>query len=343
MSNWNIRIWEYDFNAPHWLWLLALVPVILFLLFRAEKKRMGDVKFSRSSVDQRSIGSIWISRLRDGLILSLGLSLTLLICALAKPFHWSLNEDTSIDYKYGIDIILTMDVSGSMLARDFEPNRLEAAKQVAKEFIKGRRGDRIGLVVYGESAFTACPATLDYSVLAEQLEKVNIDDRIGTGTAIGTGLGTAVTRLREDTGSGKVIILLTDGRNNSGDITPMTAAELARAKNIRVYTIGMGGEGPALMPQNTVFGTQFVPQEVDIDEETLKKIAKLTNGKYFRATNKNSLQDIYKEIEKLEKRKLEDQRYKAEPPAHPEGFLNWAFVLLLLSAGIYTVLFRYND
>lgn len=343
MGNWNIRIWEYEFNAPQWLWLLVLVPIVLYLLIRAERMRNGDVKFSRSTEDQRSIGSTWITRLRDVLILSLGLSLSLMILALAKPFHWSLNEDTSIDYKYGIDIILTMDVSGSMLARDFEPNRLEAAKQVAKEFIQGRRGDRIGLVVYGENAFTACPATLDYRVLTEQLAKVNIDDRIGTGTAIGTGLGTAVTRLREDTGSGKVIILLTDGRNNSGEITPMTAAELARAKNIRVYTIGMGGEGPALMPQNTVFGTQFVPQEVDIDEATLKKIADLTNGKYFRATDKNSLQNIYKEIETLEKRKLEDQRYKAEPPAHPEGFLNWAFVLLFISVILYTTLFRFND
>lgn len=343
MSNWNIRIWEYEFIDSQWLWLLTLVPVFLFFLFKAERKRTGDINFSRSTEDQRSLGSIWIPRLRDALILSLGLSLTLLICALAKPYHWSFHDDSSVDYKYGIDIILTMDVSGSMLARDFEPNRLEAAKQVAKEFIEGRHGDRIGLVVYGESAYTACPATLDYNVLIEQLSRVNVDDRIGTGTAIGTGLGTAVTRLREDTGSGKVIILLTDGRSNSGEVSPLTAAELARAKNIRVYTIGMGGNGPALMPQNTVFGTQFVPQDVDIDEVTLKKIAQLTNGKYFRATTKNSLQEIYKEIETMEKRKLEDQRFKSEPPAHPEGFLNWAFVLLTLSVAIYSLLFRFND
>lgn len=343
MNNWNARIWEYDFNAPVWLWLLLVVPPILYFLLLAEKRRKGDITFSRSTNDQRSLGSSWISRLREGIIIAFGLALTLLIFALAKPYHWSMNDDSSADYKYGIDIILTMDVSGSMLARDFEPNRLEAAKLVAKEFIKGRRGDRIGLVVYGESAFTACPATLDYNVLIEQLSRVGVDDRIGSGTAIGTGLGTAVTRLREERESGKVIILLTDGRNNSGEISPMTAAELARAKGIRVYTIGMGGKGPALMPQNTVFGTQFVPQEVDIDETTLKKIADLTDGKYFRATNKNSLQDIYAEIEKLEKRKLEDQRYKSEPPAHPEGFLNWAFVLLILSVGSYSVLFRFND
>ena len=270
-------------------------------------------------------------------------ALAFLILALAKPYHWSMNDESSVDYKYGIDIILAMDVSGSMLARDFEPNRLEAAKLVAKEFIKGRRGDRIGLVVYGESAFTACPATLDYNVLIEQLSRVGVDDRIGNGTAIGTGLGTAVTRLRDERNSGKVIILLTDGRNNSGEISPLTAAELARAKGIRVYTIGVGGNGPALMPQNTVFGTQFVPQEVDIDESTLTKIADLTKGRYFRATDKNSLQDIYTEIEKLEKRKLEDQRYKSEPPSHPEGFLNWAFVLLILSVGSYSILFQFND
>ena len=312
MSNWNALVWEYDFNAPVWLLLLLVLPPILYFLLRAEKKRKGDVTYSLSIANQRSLGSAWITRLREGIILAFMVALAFLILALAKPYHWSMNDESSVDYKYGIDIILTMDVSGSMLARDFEPNRLEAAKLVAKEFIKGRRGDRIGLVVYGESAFTACPATLDYNVLIEQLSRVGVDDRIGNGTAIGTGLGTAVTRLRDERNSGKVIILLTDGRNNSGEISPLTAAELARAKGIRVYTIGVGGNGPALMPQNTVFGTQFVPQEVDIDESTLTKIADLTKGRYFRATDKNSLQDIYTEIEKLEKRKLEDQRYKSE-------------------------------
>ena len=343
MSNWNALVWEYDFNAPVWLWLLLVLPPILYFLLRAEKKRKGDVTYSLSIANQRSLGSAWIARLREGIILAFMVALAFLILALAKPYHWSMNDESSVDYKYGIDIILTMDVSGSMLARDFEPNRLEAAKLVGKEFIKGRRGDRIGLVVYGESAFTACPATLDYNVLIEQLSRVGVDDRIGNGTAIGTGLGTAVTRLRDERNSGKVIILLTDGRNNSGEISPLTAAELARAKGIRVYTIGVGGNGPALMPQNTVFGTQFVPQEVDIDESTLTKIADLTKGRYFRATDKNSLQDIYTEIEKLEKRKLEDQRYKSEPPSHPEGFLNWAFVLLILSVGSYSILFQFND
>lgn len=343
MSNWNIRFWEYEFLAPEWLWLLLLVPVVLFILYKKEQVRSGDIKFTRSTQEQRNIGNIWIKRLREGLILISGFILALLIFAMSKPFHWSLHDESDSNFKYGIDIILTLDVSGSMMARDFEPNRLEAAKSVASEFVKGRSGDRIGLVIYGSSAYTACPATLDYNVLIEQIEKVNISDRLGGGTAIGTGLGTAVTRLREDTGSGKVIILLTDGQNNAGEISPIMAAELARAKNIRVYTIGMGTTGKALTPTNTVFGTQFIPQEVDIDEPTLKKIAKITDGKYFRAEDKEGLQKIYKEIEQLEKRKIEDEKFKSEPPVHPQAFINWALLLTILISGGYMILFRLNE
>lgn len=342
LNNWNIRFWEYEFYAPHWLWLMCIVPIVILVVYAYEKRRKGDLKFSRQSEDQRSIGSRWISRVRELILILYGLVAILLIFALAKPFNWSDYDDFDKNYKEGIDIILAMDVSLSMLARDFEPNRLEAAKKVAKEFIDGRKGDRIGLVVYAGEAYTACPATLDYDVLKKQIDAIN-GDRIEGGTAIGTGLGTAVTRLRSDSLASKVIILLTDGSNNAGEISPETAAELARAKNIRVYTIGMGSNGQAQMPTVGPFGVQYSTMQVEIDEVTLTKIASITGGQYFRATDEESLKSIYKEIEKLEKRKMEDQQFKSEPPSMPEGFLNWAFLLLIVTWSANYILFKFNE
>lgn len=342
LNNWNIRFWEYDYFAPNWLWLLALLPLVLFIIYSFEKKRTGDVKYSRLSKDQRSIGSKSISRLREIMLLIYGIIAVLLIIAMAKPYHWNQHDDFNTDFKDGIDIILAMDVSMSMMARDFEPNRLEASKKVAKEFIDGRTGDRIGLVVYAGEAYTACPATLDYNVLKEQVDKIS-GDRIEGGTAIGTGLGTAVTRLRNDSIASKVIILLTDGSNNSGEITPQEAAELAKAKNIRVYTIGVGRNGTAPSPVITPFGVQYQNMAVEIDEVTLMQIAETTNGQYFRATDTKSLQGIYKEIESLEKRKMEDQHYKSEPPSNPQAFLNWALVLAVLVWSTNHLVFRHSE
>jgi len=342
LNNWNIRFWEYDFYSPGWLWLLAIIPPVLILLYLVERNRKGDVKYSRSTEEQQNIASVGIARLRELILLSYGIIAALLIFAMAKPFHWSMHQESSKDYKDGIDIILTMDVSMSMMARDFDPNRLEAAKRVAKNFIDGREGDRIGLVVYAGEAYTACPATLDYNVLKKQIDEIN-GERIEGGTAIGTGLGTAVTRLRNDSIASKVIILLTDGSNNAGEITPLEAAELALAKNIRVYTIGVGKNGKALSPVFTPFGVQYQNMPVEIDEVTLMKIAELTGGEYFRATNEKSLREIYKEIEKLEKRKMEDLHYKSEPPSTPQAFLNWAFVLMILTWSIQIILFKNNE
>ena len=342
LSNWNIRFWEYEFFSPHWLWLMCVLPVVLILPYLLEKNRKGDLKYSRSSKDQTSIGSSWIFWLRQGFILANVAIVALIIFALAKPFHWSQHDDFDKDYKDGIDIVLAMDVSLSMLAMDFSPNRLEASKKVAKEFVDGRKGDRIGLVVYAGEAYTACPTTLDYEILKQQIDGIN-GDRIEGGTAIGTGLGTAVARLRNDTIASKVIILLTDGSNNSGEVTPLMAAELARAKNIRVYTIGVGSTGNAPSPVITPFGIQYQSMPVEIDEVTLMKIAEITNGVYFRANDEKSLKVIYQEIEKLEKRKMEDQHFKSDPPSNPQAFLNWAFVLALLSWGVKLVIFRSND
>jgi len=215
LSNWNIRFWEYDFFAPNWLWLLCTVPVILFIIYRLEKNRKGEIKYSGTAKQQKKIGSQWIVRLREIMLIIYGLIAVLLILAMAKPFHWAQYDDFDKDYKEGIDIVIAMDVSGSMLAEDFKPNRLEASKKVAKEFVDGRKGDRIGLVAYAGEAYTACPPTLDYTVLKKQIDGIS-GDRIERGTAIGIGLGTAVTRLRSDSLASKVIILLTDGVDGGG-------------------------------------------------------------------------------------------------------------------------------
>ncbi len=342
LNNWNIRFWEYDYFAPGWLSLLWIIPLVLVVLFYLEKTKKGEIKFSRSIQDQRNIGSKWILRVRELTLLSYGLVAALLIVAMAKPYHWSQHDDFQSDYKNGIDIILAMDVSLSMLARDFEPNRLEASKKVAKDFVDGRHGDRVGLVVYAGEAFTSCPATLDYDILKKQIDKIN-GDRIEGGTAIGTGLGTAVTRLRNDSIASKVIILLTDGSNNSGEISPLDAAELALAKNIRVYTIGVGSTGQALSPVITPFGIQYQQMNVEIDEVTLMKIAETTKGQYFRATDTKSLESIYAEIEKLEKTRMEDRQFKSQPPSNPQAFLNWAFVLVIGTWLINHLVFRSND
>jgi Ca-activated chloride channel family protein len=229
-----------------------------------------------------------------------------------------------------------------MLARDFEPNRLEASKKVAKEFVDERKGDRIGLVVYAGEAYTACPSTLDYNILKEQIEQIHGENLDG-GTAIGTGLGTAVTRLRSDSLTSKVIILLTDGSNTCGDISPEAAAELAKAKNVRVYTIGVGTNGEALSPVITLFGIRFENVPVEIDEVTLNSIAEKTGGKYFRAKDENGLKEIYKEIDLLEKKKMLDKQFKSQAPATPSAFLNWAFLIAILTWSVKTILFRTNE
>jgi Ca-activated chloride channel homolog len=340
-DNWNIAFWEYEFLSPHWLWLLLLVPAVLWWMFYLENRRSGELKFSRTEQEQVSLGSDRLKYMRWIFISLYGIVFSLLIFALAKPFHWSSYDDFDSEYKNGIDIVLAVDISLSMLARDFEPNRLEASKKVAIEFIEGRKGDRIGLVVYEGEAYTACPATLDYDILKKQISMLEPGHLEG-GTAIGTGLGTAVTRLRNDSLPSKVIILLTDGVNNQGDISPQEAAELAKAKNIRVYTIGVGSLGMAPSPVFTPFGVRYENMPVEIDELTLVNIAKTTGGKYFRATDESSLREIYKEIDALEKRKIKFQDFKSEPPVSPLPFLKWALLLFLITWTTKMIYFKTN-
>lgn len=344
MSNyWNLRFWEYEFFEPHWFWLLLVVPIVWVVLFKREKRRKGDIKFSGGIEHQKKLGTNWIARLREGLIILSGVALAFVVLALAKPYHWALHDNSDKDYKYGIDIVIAMDVSGSMLAEDFKPNRLEASKKVAKEFVDGRKGDRIGLVAYAGEAYTACPPTLDYEVLKQQIGRMN-GDRIMGGTSIGLGLGTAVTRLRSDsTTNSKVIILLTDGVDGGTELDPMMAAELAKTQNIRVYTIGVGSKGVAKTRVNSPFGSYYTSMETEIDEDLLKRIAQVTNGKYFRAKDENGLKNIYKEIEKLEKKKIEDEQYKSQPPPTPQSFLNVALFFAALVWCLQFFLFKSHD
>jgi Ca-activated chloride channel family protein len=261
-------------------------------------------------------------------------TLALIIVALARPQTTNSWNTTTTE---GIDIALTLDISTSMLAEDLKPNRIEAAKDVAASFINGRKTDNIGLVVFAGESFTQCPLTTDHAVLLNLLQDIRcgmIEDR----TAIGHGLATAVTRLKDSPAKSKVIILLTDGTNNHGEIAPVMAAEIARAYNIRVYTVGVGSKGVAPYPYQTPFGVQYQSIPVEIDEAALTKIAQITGGLYFRATNTAALKEIYQEIDRLEKTKMNVQEYSKKYEEY-RLFAFWAFFLFLLELLLrYTVL-----
>lgn len=338
---WNIAVWEYDFYAKEWLWCLMLVPVIFLLYHYLTGKHSGHLRFSRSENEQRDMGTAWVRYFRWGIIGLQGFAVCCIIVAFAKPYHPGY-DPPKIDYKNGIDIILSIDASGSMLAQDFQPNRLEAAKAVAQKFVDSRKGDRIGLVVYEGEAYTACPATLDYPMLKKQISIVE-PGYLEPGTAIGNGLGVAVTRLRSDSLKSKVIILLTDGSSNAGTIEPLEAAKLAKAKHCKVYTIGVGSKGLAPTPVMTPFGISYENLPVEIDEATLQAIADETGGKYFRATDESSLTTIYAEIDKLEKRKMEDMHFGAEPPVTIFPFILWAVLTLLAAWIVQGIKFKLDD
>lgn len=263
------------------------------------------------------------------------LAVALLITAIARPQSANNWEDTNTE---GIDIVMALDISGSMMAMDFEPNRFEAAKNVAIEFISGRRNDRIGVVVFSGESFTQCPLTTDHAVLINLVQELK-QGLIEDGTAIGVGLANSINRLKDSKAVSKVIILLTDGVNNMGSIDPLTAAQIAKKFGIRVYTVGVGRNGYAPYPVQTMFGIQYQNMEVQIDENTLKEISKITGGKYFRATNNKTLVGIYKEIDQLEKSKIEVKKFSNKN----DEFLPLAIVatiLILLSILIRTLVLR---
>lgn len=262
-------------------------------------------------------------------------AVALLIVILARPQSTNSWSNSSTE---GIDIMLAMDISGSMLAQDLKPNRLEAAKDVAASFINGRPNDNIGLVVFSAESFTQCPLTTDHTVLLNLFKDIQ-SGMIQDGTAIGLGLANAVSRIKDSHAKSKVIILLTDGSNNAGEIAPVTAAEIAKTFGVRVYTIGVGTKGMAPYPFQTAFGVQYQNIPVEIDEATLKQIASTTGGQYFRATDNASLKEIYSEIDQMEKTKISVQEYSKKQ----EEYKNWAllvFVLLLVEILLRNTLLR---
>lgn len=333
-----ISFWNFEFLSPQWLWLLLVSPVVLSLRYLARMRQSGDMKVSRSLADLNVVAFDGMRWVIYGIYFLLFAGFSLLIMAMAKPFDPSVDHAKQ-EFGEGIDIILCMDISGSMLATDFIPNRLEAAKEVAKDFVSGRPADRIGLVVFEGEAFTACPATRNHAFLKKAIDNIQ-PGWLDPGTAIGTGLGTAVARLRSDTLQSKVIILLTDGESNKGELSPLQSAELARSKNVRVYTIGVGQDGFVSMPVPTAFGTTFQNTLVSIDEKELKEIARMTGGQYFRALDKNSLKEIYATIEEMEKTKIVEQNFDRDPPYAPEGFLFWGIIFVFIALMAESFLFR---
>lgn len=311
------------FANPLFLYLLLLVPAMLAYYVLKQARANASLYVPGLEPFARAVPT-FRTYLRHILFGMRTIAIALLIIVLARPQAVSSFQDVSTE---GIDIMLTLDISGSMLARDFKPNRLEASKDVATEFISGRPYDRIGLVVFSGESFTQCPLTTDHAVLINLMREVQ-SGMIEDGTAIGTGLATGVNRLKDSQSKSRVIILLTDGVNNRGEIAPITAAEISKSFGIRVYTIGVGTEGMAPYPVQTPFGIQYQNMPVEIDEAILKEIAQQTGGKYFRATDNNKLEEVYKEIDKLEKSKIAVRQFTTRD----EKFLIPAIVAFCLIA-----------
>jgi Ca-activated chloride channel homolog len=317
---------KYSFANPQMFYLfLVLIPMIAWYVFRQKKFNASLQVSSTRGLDQ--LPKSWKLYLRHLLFAITCAALSLLIIVMARPQSSESWENTQTE---GIDIVMAIDVSTSMLARDLKPDRLEAAKDVATQFIAGRPYDRIGLVVFAGESFTQCPITTDHSVVTNLLRNTETGV-LEDGTAIGNGLATAVTRLKESKAISKVIILLTDGENNRGEVPPLTAAEIAKTFGVRVYTIGVGTIGTAPYPMQTPFGIRIQDIPVKIDEESLQSIANTTGGKYFRATTTDNLKRIYAEIDALEKSKIEVKEFSKKQ----EEFKPFALAaLFLLISGI---------
>ena len=313
--------------------LLAILPLAAWYIFRQKRNTASIQVSSTASVFKapKTLRHV----LRHSVFVSQMIALAFFVVVLARPQSSSNWENVTTE---GIDIIIALDISSSMLARDFQPDRLEAAKNVAMEFISGRQYDRMGLVVFAGEAFTQCPLTTDRAVLLNLFKDIK-SGLIEDGTAIGNGLATGVSRLKDSEAVSRVVILLTDGENNRGEVAPITAAEIAKTFGIRVYTVGVGSIGTAPYPVQTPFGIELRDMEVKIDEDLLTNMADITGGKYFRATSNKKLEEIYKEIDALEKSKIDVKQYSRKS----EEFLPFAILgALFLIAGIVlrTTIFR---
>jgi len=328
---------NFTFENPQFFWLFLTLPLVIAWYIWKRSKQQAELKIS--SIKGFKLSGSWLSRLKPLLFLFRLIALALIIIAMARPR--TVDVSTKTKTTRGIDIVMAIDVSASMLARDLRPNRLEALKKVAAEFVQGRPNDRIGLVLYAAESFTKTPITSDKGIVLSAMKDIEYNSLLENGTAIGMGLATSVNRLKDSKAKSKVIILLTDGSNNSGFIDPKIASELAVEYGIKTYTIGLGTNGMALAPiairSNGSF--QYGNVKVEIDEELLKEIAKVTKGKYFRATNNKKLEQIYEEIDKLEKTDVEEFKfYNYEEKFRPLVLL--AGLLLLFEFLLRFTIFR---
>lgn len=321
------------FDHPYYLWLLLLIPLFVWLYLRRLKTSATfTLSTTKAFIGRKPSWRTRLSWLPFALAM---IGYALGIVALSRPQSSDTYSEQSTE---GINIVLALDISGSMLAQDLEPNRLEAAKSVAGQFVSSRPNDNIGLVVFAGESYTQCPLTTDHAVLLNMINGVQMG-LVNDGTAIGSGLATAVNRLKEIEEGSKVVILLTDGTNNSGTIAPVTAAEIASKFGIRVYTIGVGTIGQAKYPIQTYMGIEYVMMPVEIDEEILTKIAETTGGEYFRATDNDSLRSIYEQIDQLEKVKLRVESFTQKEEKFPP-FLWGAAISLFIALLLRSTLFR---
>jgi Ca-activated chloride channel family protein len=325
---------NFEFVNPQLFWLFLILPGLMLWYFWKRKQQTASLKIS--SIKGFKTGKNWLARLRPMLFIFRLLALSAIIVAMTRPR--TVNESTKVKTSQGIDIVMAIDVSASMLARDLKPNRLEALKTVAARFINARPNDRIGLVEYAGESYTKTPLTSDKSIVLSSLKSIVYNTIIEGGTAIGSGLATSVNRLKESRAKSKVIILLTDGVNNTGYIDPKIASELAVEFGIKVYTIGLGSNGMAMSPIGVRpdGGFQYGSVQVEIDEVLLKDISKTTGGQYFRATSVTKLSEIYDEINKLEKTDIEEFKYTN----YDEMFRPW--VLFALGMLGFEILLRFT-
>lgn len=335
----NFEKGDITFLHPHFLYFLFIIPLYLVYYFWTYKKQKSNLLISNIS---ESTGKRFGSEFKKYntkstfihiLALLKSIVIALIIIAIARPQSSSSRKEVNSE---GIDIVMAMDLSTSMLAEDLKPNRIEAAKKTAIEFVNHRENDRIGLVVFAGESYTSCPVTSDHTVVKNLLSSLK-SGTITDGTAIGLGLSTAISRLKDSKSKSKVIVLLTDGSNNAGNIAPETAAEIALTFGIKVYTIGVGTKGFAPYPVVTPFGKQYMNVEVDIDEVLLKKIAETTSGQYFRATNNKSLTEIYNTIDKMETTKIEQFYFTKKT----DEYMIFAFLGLIIFLIEYILRYTY--
>lgn len=326
---------SFEFASPYFLYGLIIIPLlIVWYIFRG-RHQSAYIRFADTSFFSRLPRS-WRAYCRHMLFVLELSAMTLLFIALARPQSSSTNQKVNVE---GIDIVMTIDISSSMLAQDLKPDRLEAAKEVGADFIKGRPDDRIGLVVFASETFTQVPLTTDHGMVLNMLKDMRCG-MLEDGTAIGDGLASSVSRLKDSEAISKVVILMTDGDNNAGSVDPSTAAEMAKLFGVRVYTIGVGTRGKAPYPVHDQYGrTYFQQMEVNINEPLLQQIADETGGKYFRATSNEKLEQIYAEIDQLERSKIEVNEFKR---VHEEflPFVLWATALLLLAFALRHTVFK---